>query len=170
MNRAYLSLGSNIEPARHVHGAIAALNQRYGQLLISPVYQTPAVGFDGDDFLNLVVGIETAETAEVLAASCREIEAELGRRRGDQRFSARTMDIDVLTLGDCVRSESPALPRDEILKYAFVLKPLADIAAAERHPVDGRCYADIWAEFAAGSEEAAALQRVDMDFAADLKD
>ncbi len=168
--RAYLSLGSNIEPARHVHGAVAALHQRYGDLVISPVYQTPAVGFDGDDFLNLVVGIETLQGPEELAASCHEIEAELGRRRGDQRFSARTMDIDVLTLGDLVREAAPALPRDEILKYAFVLKPLADIAPQVRHPIDGRCYAEIWAAFAAASDTAEALQAVAMDFAADLAD
>lgn len=166
--RAYLSLGSNIEPAQHVHGAVAALYQRYGALVISPVYQTPAVGFDGDDFLNLVVGIETTQGPEALAASCHEIEAELGRRRSDQRFSARTMDIDVLTLGDTVREAAPALPRDEILKYAFVLKPLADIAPKVRHPVDGRCYADIWSAFAESSDSADALQPVAMDFSADI--
>lgn len=168
MTQAYLSLGSNIEPARHMHGAIAALYQRYGELVISPVYQTPAVGFDGDDFLNLVVGLETTQGPEELAASCHEIEAELGRRRGDQRYSARTMDIDVLTLGDMVRDSAPALPRDEILKYAFVLKPLADIAPQARHPVVGRCYADIWSAFAARSDSADAMQPVAMDFSADI--
>ena len=168
MKRAYLSLGSNIEPAYHVHGAVAALYARYGDLSISPVYQTPAVGFEGDDFLNLVVGIDTDESPEALLTSCRDIEAQLGRRRSDQRFSARTMDIDVLTLGDCVRSEAPALPRDEILKYAFVLKPLADIAPDERHPVDGRPYARIWEELAASADAAQSLQSVSMDFSADL--
>lgn len=168
MKRAYLSLGSNIEPEQHIHGAIRALGARYGSLVISPVYQTAAVGFDGDDFLNLVVGIDTAEDAATLAANCRAIETALGRRRGDQRFSARTLDIDVLTLGDEIRDASPALPRDEILKYAFVIKPLADIAPDVRHPLDGRDYAEIWRAFVAASDKAPELKPFPMDFSADL--
>ena len=160
MNRAYLSIGSNIEPERHVRAAVAALHSRYGPLLISPVYQTPAVGFKGDDFYNLVVGLDTDASAEQLAAACREIETAHGRRRTDQRFSARTLDIDLLTLGNTLRGDVPILPRDEILKYAFVLKPLTDVAPDERHPLDGRRYADIWAHF----EDGGGLQPVAIDF------
>lgn len=147
MNRAYLSIGSNIEPERHVRAAVAALNERFGPLTLSPVYQTRAVGFDGDDFYNLVVGLDTDTAVDQLAAACREIETEQGRQRTDRRFSARTLDIDLLTLGNIIRDDVPILPRDEILKYAFVLKPLVDIAPDELHPLDGRRYADIWASF-----------------------
>ena len=163
MNRAYLSIGSNIEPERHVRAAVAALHHRYGPLWISPVYQTLAVGFVGDDFYNLVVGLDTDASAEQLAAACREIETAQGRLRTDQRFSSRTLDIDLLTLGNAIREDVPILPRDEILKYAFVLKPLADIAPEERHPVDGRRYADIWAQF----EGEGVLRRVAIDFSAE---
>ena len=163
MNRAYLSIGSNIEPERHVRAGVAALAKRYGELIISPVYQNPAMGFDGDDFYNLVIGLDTAASAEQLAAACREIETAHGRRRTDQRFSDRTLDIDLLTLGNAIREDVPILPRDEILKYAFVLKPLADIAPEERHPVDGRRYADIWAQF----EGEGVLRRVAIDFSAE---
>ncbi|RZU99429.1 2-amino-4-hydroxy-6-hydroxymethyldihydropteridine diphosphokinase [Spiribacter vilamensis] len=147
MNRAYLSIGSNIEPERHVRAAITALHERFGELTVSPVYQTTAVGFDGDDFYNLVVGLDTDIAADQLAAACREIETEQGRQRTDRRYNARTLDIDLLTLGYMIRDDVPILPREEILKYAFVLKPLVDIAPDERHPLDGRRYADIWASF-----------------------
>ncbi len=170
MTRAYLSIGSNIEPERHVRAAISALHQRYGHLVVSPVYQTSAVGFEGDDFYNLVVGLDTEETAEQLAAACREIETDQGRQRGAQRFSARTLDIDLLTLGNTQRDDVPILPRDEILKYAFVLKPLMDLVPDERHPTDGRRYADIWQALSAGdmAAESAQLRPVPMDFTAQL--
>ena len=164
MNRAYLSIGSNIEPERHVRAGVAALAKRYGELIISPVYQNPAMGFDGDDFYNLVIGLDTAASAEQLAAACREIETAHGRRRTDQRFSDRTLDIDLLTLGNTIREDVPILPRAEILEYAFMLKPLADIAPDERHPVDGRRYADLWAQF----EADARLRPIRLDFAAEL--
>ena len=164
MTRAYLSIGSNIEPERHVRAAVAALPARYGELILSPVYQTPAVGFDGADFYNLVIGLDTEESAEQLAAACREIETDQGRTRGAQRFSARTLDIDLLTLGSVIRDNVPILPRDEILKYAFALKPLVDVAPDERHPTDGRRYADIWAAFPDPGD----LLPVAIDFSADL--
>ncbi len=170
MNRVYLSLGSNIDPESHIHGAIAALSARYGALIISPVYQTPAVGFDGDDFYNLVVGLDTAESVQTLATACREIEAAEGRRRSDQRFSARTLDIDLLTVGAIVHEQNPMLPRDEILEYAFVLKPLADIAPDEQHPTDGRCYRDIWTEIGPRLTGHDGLKPVTMDFSADIAD
>lgn len=148
MTRAYASIGSNIEPERHVRHAVAALRGRFGPLAISPVYETPAVGFDGDDFYNLVVGIDTAEPPAALTESFHAIEAEAGRRRGGKRYSARTLDIDLLTWGDLVRAgPPPVLPRSEILKYAFVLKPLADVAPQAVHPVGGRTYAELWAAF-----------------------
>jgi 2-amino-4-hydroxy-6-hydroxymethyldihydropteridine diphosphokinase len=166
MNRAYLSIGSNIEPERHVRAAVAALHERFGALSLSPVYQTTAVGFDGDDFYNLVVGLDTDVAADQLAAACREIETEQGRQRTDRRFSARTLDIDLLTLGNLIRDDVPVLPRDEILKYAFVLKPLADLAPDERHPLDGRRYADIWAEF----EPRGGVVPIDLDLSTEWGD
>jgi 2-amino-4-hydroxy-6-hydroxymethyldihydropteridine diphosphokinase len=78
----------------------------------------------------------------------RAIEDAHGRTRGGDKFAPRTLDIDLLTYGDSVLNAGPLrLPRDEILKYAFVLGPLAEVAGAERHPVDGRNYAELWAAF-----------------------
>lgn len=145
MPRVYLSLGSNIEREKHIRGAMRELEARYGDLLVSPVYESEAVGFAGDNFFNLVVGLDTDKTVGVLAAELRAIEEAHGRDRHGPKFSARTLDIDILTWGNaCGEIDGVQLPRDEILKNAFVLRPLADIAGNDRHPETIRPYAEHW--------------------------
>jgi 2-amino-4-hydroxy-6-hydroxymethyldihydropteridine diphosphokinase len=146
MARAYISIGSNIEPAVNVLAALRLLAAAFGPLRCSSVYRTPAVGFEGDDFLNMVVGLDTDEAPRALGARLRVFEDERGRQRGGARFSARTLDLDVLTWGDTVLEDGKlVLPRPEITEQAFVLGPLAEIAGAERHPVLQRPYAELWA-------------------------
>jgi len=153
MTRVYASIGTNIDRENNVRAAVAALRQCYGPLRISPVYETTAVGFTGDAFYNLVVGFDTEQAPETLRDQFQAIESEQGRRRGGERYASRTLDIDLLTWGDRVM-EAPGLtlPRGDILKQAFVLRPLADIAPDDRHPVDGRRYAELWANFDNGDE------------------
>ena len=148
--RVYLGVGSNIEPAYHVRQAVTALRSAFGSLVLSPVYRNPPVGFCGEPFFNLVVGLRTRLDLPDLAGRLRELEAAHGRRRDGPRFSSRTLDIDILTYGDRVQSQGRlTVPRDEILQYAFVLRPLADIAGAERHPQTGERYDVLWARFRA---------------------
>ncbi len=150
MARVYVSIGSNIDRAANIRAGIAALRERYGEVTVSPVYDTRAVGFDGDDFYNLVAAFDTADDVDAVAASLREIERRRGRVRAPKAgsFISRTLDIDLLLYDDLV-TERPGftLPRDEILKYAFVLAPLAAIAGEQCHPVLGRRFSDLWAEF-----------------------
>jgi len=148
MPRVYLSLGSNIDRERHLRAAYADLSARYGALVISSVYESVAVGFSGDHFFNLVAGIDTELGVGTLAAQLRAIEEANGRSRIGPKFSSRTLDIDILTYGDaCGVIDGVQLPRDEVLKNAFVLQPLAEIAGAERHPETGRSYAEHWADY-----------------------
>lgn len=145
MPRVWLSLGSNIDAEANVRAALRALRKRYGALVVSPVYEAEAVGFSGDPFLNLVVGIDTSMRPADLHRVAAELESEQGRQRSQQRFSARTLDVDVLTYGDEVTEEGgKALPRDDIERYAFVLRPLADIAPDEKHPRIGLTYSELW--------------------------
>ena len=146
--RAYLSVGSNMAAERHIAQALAELRARYRALVLSSTYQSPAAGFDGDDFLNLAVGIDTDETPESVMRSLREIEDACGRVRSGPKFSARTMDLDLLTYGDQV-SDTPPLPRADILEYNFVLGPLAEIAGTTLHPQLRQSYADLWASMQA---------------------
>jgi 2-amino-4-hydroxy-6-hydroxymethyldihydropteridine diphosphokinase len=148
MTRVYASIGTNIDREHNVRAAVDGLRERYGPLLISPVYETTAVGFDGDAFYNLVVGFDTEQAPEVLRDAFHAIEREQGRRRGGERYASRTLDIDLLAWGDRVMNAGGLeLPRGEILKHAFVLRPLADIAPDTRHPVAGLTYAELWARF-----------------------
>jgi 2-amino-4-hydroxy-6-hydroxymethyldihydropteridine diphosphokinase len=146
--RVHVSVGSNEDPRLHIPRGLAALERTVGPLLRSPVYRNPAVGFAGEDFFNLVVSFETILPLDEIAQCLRDIERTEGRTRGEARFAPRTLDLDVLTYGTaCIETERLRLPRADILEYAFVLKPLADNAPDEAHPVLGQSYATLWAAF-----------------------
>ena len=144
----YLGLGSNVDAERKLAAGVAALCRRFGEAECSPVYRSEAVGFDGDDFLNACCRIESDLGPEALKAWLTELEDEHGRRRDQPRFSDRTLDIDILLFGDRVGTFGDLeLPRGETLKYAHVLKPLADLAGDRRHPETRKTFAEHWAEF-----------------------
>lgn len=145
MPRVYLGLGSNIDREAHIRAALRALEDAFGLLLVSPVYESEAVGFAGSNFYNLVVGIDTGLPVGELSALLRGIEDANGRVRGGPKFAPRTLDIDILTYGNaCGEIDGVQLPRDEILKNAFVLRPLADIAPNDRHPETVRPFLEHW--------------------------
>ncbi len=146
MAKAYLSLGSNQEADQHLRRAVVELRERFGAVVVSAFYRTPAVGFDGVDFLNAAAIIDTDLPPEALDAWLHALEDAHGRRRDVPRFSDRPLDIDLVFYDDLV-TKGPGhlqIPRPE-LQHAFVLKPLADIAPAFRDPVDGRTLAERWA-------------------------
>ncbi|MGH8338618.1 MAG: 2-amino-4-hydroxy-6-hydroxymethyldihydropteridine diphosphokinase, partial [Gammaproteobacteria bacterium] len=138
MTDIFVGIGSNVEPERRVREAVQGLRQRFGALRISPVYQNPAVGFKGDDFLNLVVTFESSESVTAVHVALDEIESRSGRLRGGPRFAPRTLDLDLLLYGNLISEAPIRLPRREILNYAYVLKPLADLAPEQNHPLTGR--------------------------------
>jgi 2-amino-4-hydroxy-6-hydroxymethyldihydropteridine diphosphokinase len=149
MARVYVSVGSNIERERHIGLALDALADRFSPLQISSVYESEAVGFAGEHFFNLVAGFDTVMPVGELSLCLREIEHQNGRNRGQERFSARTLDIDILTYDDCAGlCDGILLPRPEIIENAFVLLPLAEIAPDRKHPLEQKNYADIWSGYA----------------------
>ena len=146
MATAYLSLGSNQDADEHLRRAVVELRERFGPIVVSPFYRTPAIGFDGVDFLNAAAIIDTDLPPEALDAWLHALEDAHGRRRDVPRFSDRPLDIDIVFYDDHV-IDGPGhlkIPRPE-LQHAFVLKPLADIAPTFRDPVDGRTLAERWA-------------------------
>ena len=115
MPRVYISIGSNIDRENNIRGAVRMLRQRYGTLTLSRVYETPAEGFDGEAFYNLVAGLDTDEPVERVRQALANIETAHGRNRGGARFSARTLDLDLLLYDDLVRhADSVDIPRGEI--------------------------------------------------------
>ncbi len=149
MARVYLGLGSNIERERYITAGLDALQALFGELALSSVYDSPAIGFDGQPFLNLVARVETDLPVGELARRLRHIETEYGRPANATRFSPRQLDIDILTYDDLVGTiDGVELPRGEILENAFVLRPLADLVPDQAHPSDGRSYAELWSELA----------------------
>ena len=148
MSYCLVSVGSNVDRERRLREGVAALRRRFGPLDLSPVFESAAVGFDGAPFFNLVLGFESGEPVQAVAAALREVEAACGRVRGGPRFGPRTLDLDLLLYGDGVVDEAGLqLPRPEMETQAFVLWPLAALAPRRRHPRLGLTFAELWARF-----------------------
>ena len=148
MARVYLGLGSNIDPEKNLRLGICELHERYGELDVSAVYQSTAVGFEGPDFMNLVVGLDTEAGPDDVHEQIEAIHNMAGRNRDEGKFSSRPLDIDLLLYNDLVIDERAIrLPRSDILEYSFVLRPLAELAPALVHPVTGLTMAEHWRMF-----------------------
>ncbi|MCL1123154.1 2-amino-4-hydroxy-6-hydroxymethyldihydropteridine diphosphokinase [Shewanella surugensis] len=144
MATIYISIGSNIEPEQYLKAALVDLEREFGVLDLSSVFESEAIGFQGNNFLNMVVSAQTLLSIEAVVAIFKQIEKEHGRLPGVKKFSARTLDLDLLLYDDQVCQQPIALPRDEIVKNAFVLWPLAEIAPLVEHPIAKQTYAVLW--------------------------
>jgi 2-amino-4-hydroxy-6-hydroxymethyldihydropteridine diphosphokinase len=143
--RAFLSLGSNIEPERNLPRAIRELGLLGRILACSAVYQNPAIGpAPQPDFLNSAVLLETRLTPHALRAELRSLEERLGRRRGPDRCAPRTIDIDLVLYGSRTLQEAGmALPDPGLLIHPHIAIPLAELDPDHRHPVSGESLGSI---------------------------
>jgi len=145
MSTAWLGLGSNVNAENHIRAGIKELEEKFENVSLSPVYTSTSVGFDGDDFINLVARVETDMHPLELREYLRDLEDRYGRKRNVPKFSDRVLDIDILLYDDLIlRSPVLEMPRGEIMKFAHVLKPLADLEPDLVHPTELRSMADIW--------------------------
>ena len=144
---AYVGLGSNVDAERHLADAVEALKDYVGAVALSSTYRNPAVGFDGDDFLNLVLWLHSEAGPGALKEILSGIEQRAGRARAGLGPGPRTLDLDLLLYGSLI--EAPLrLPHADVLKYSFVLRPLAELAPSLVHPITGITVAESWQEMA----------------------
>jgi len=152
MSYIYISLGSNINREYHVKHGLTELTKAFGALTLSSLYESKAVGFDGSDFYNMVIGAETSYTIEEVADLLRNIEFEYGREQNAKKFSPRTLDLDLLLFDELVLTKPAQIPRNEITRNAFVLWPLAEIAESLKHPIINQSYGQLWNNFNKASQ------------------
>lgn len=161
MPLAFLGIGSNVAPERHVAIAIDALDEAFEDLRLSPLYRSRAVGFDGADFINGVASVRTDLSPWALRDWLRALEDEHGRERDVPKYSDRVLDVDILLYDDLVQDdERLRLPRPEVFHFAHVLRPLAELAPDLVCPGDGRTFTQIRQE--AGLDESG-LRRLGAD-------
>jgi len=159
MARIYISVGSNITREKSIRNGVNAIQACFSNIIKSPVYESKALGFDGDDFYNLVVVADTEQSISEVRSSLQDIEQQLGRLRTQVRFTSRTLDLDLLLYDkEIINQTDFQIPRGEITEYAFVLKPLAEIATDELHPVIGETYDTLWSRF---DKESQPLTKID---------
>ncbi|MDO6427253.1 2-amino-4-hydroxy-6-hydroxymethyldihydropteridine diphosphokinase [Thalassotalea sp. 1_MG-2023] len=147
MASVYLSIGSNIDRQKNVESGLNALSSLFGQLTLSSLFESEAVGFSGSPFYNMVVGFTTTHSLHQLADTLRQIEYRHGRALDAKKYSPRTLDLDILLYDDVICQQPAQLPRDEICFNAFVLWPLAEIAPDIIHPIEKKTFAQLWQAF-----------------------
>lgn len=146
MALVFVGIGSSINRHENIRLGIQALQAVFGQLTISPVYESEAVGFKGKNFLNLVVSFNSSLSPIQLIKQFKQLEIQQGRPEKAIKFAPRTLDLDLLLHDQLIMTDID-LPRAEILSNAFVLQPLADIAPALKHPITSETYQSLWAKF-----------------------
>lgn len=155
MAKVYIGIGSNVDKHIHIPKVLTELQEQFGELEVSPIYQSTAVGFEGEDFYNLVVGLNTMLSPYEVYDLLRQLEADHERTRNSvNQFVSRTLDLDQLLYDEQqINDEKVIIPSPDILEYAFVLKPLVDIAAEVIHPTLHVSLQELWQQFDKGSVE-----------------
>jgi len=148
MSRAFVALGSSIEPAASMSAAARALKARFPDAHFSTCYRNAPFGFEGPDFINAVVEFCTELPVTALITVLHEIEAQCGRGREDPKWAPRAMDLDLLLYDELVTSgPGYTLPRPDLLERVYMLGPLAELAPQRRHPVAGLRFGELWAAY-----------------------
>lgn len=157
MITTYIGIGSNIDKHHHIQLAMAALLEMDPALRFSAIYESPAIGFDGESFFNLIVEMKTSLTLTLFFQQLRDLEYRLGREVNAEKMQDRTIDLDIILFGDIVNDTVPNVPREDIYKYPFVIQPLYELCPQLVIPGDGRTVSQIWQS----AEHLALLTRVE---------
>lgn len=148
MAKVFVGIGSNINKEYNFRSCHNTLQQIFRDVRRSSVYQSAAIGFKGDDFYNMVVSLETTLTPRYVGEVFSEIEKKHGRKRGKNQFVSRELDLDLLLYDNLIIEEDGmCLPHKDLVRYAFVLKPMQELAGDLRHPRIGKTFTELWHGF-----------------------
>lgn len=148
-----ISLGTSIERERNLQAGLTALENVFGKLSLSSLFESEAVGFNGPAFYNMVILLNTDENITFVSRILKTIELDNGREIQAKKFSPRTLDLDLLIYDDLVLEEPAQIPRNEIIHNAFVLWPLAEVAGQLLHPILKKSYQQLWQEYDKTSQQ-----------------
>jgi len=148
MSDVYVAAGSNVDPERHLRIAAKEIARVFPGARFSGAYRNAAVGFEGEDVINFVVGFSTELPVEAVVAELQRIEGLCGRTRDAPKWAPRSMDLDILVFGDRV-CDLPGLvlPRPDLLKRPYMLGPMAELAPDFLHPTRLSTMAQLWENF-----------------------
>lgn len=157
MAQIYISLGSNIEREFHIKHGIASIAKAFdlplNSMQLSSLFESEAIGFDSDNFYNMVVGLECNLSVEEVATLLKKIEIAHGRTQQAKKYSPRTLDLDLLLYDDLIIEKPAQLPREEICYNAFVLWPLSELAPKRLHPILQLSYQELWQNYDKSSQQ-----------------
>lgn len=146
MAKIHINVGSNQDREANIVGAIELLRLNFGDINISDIFESPAQGFEGDDFYNIGINTNTELSVDDVNAVLKDIEKTFGRDRSAPKFSSRLIDLDLVVYDEII-DEKSNLPRNDILLYSFVLAPLAQLSGSDIHPLENKSFQQLWQEF-----------------------
>ena len=146
MSLLHLNIGSNQDRRKNIRLALDQLQPFFTKITISSIFESPSEGFEGSDFYNVGVNVETNKSASEVIHFLHQIEDSLGRNRKLPKFSSRIIDLDLVLYDDLI-DEKLNIPRKDILKYAFVLAPLFELNPEGIHPEKKVLYSSLWKDF-----------------------
>ena len=146
MNFLHLNIGSNQNRRINIRLALNKLESNFTDITVSSLFESPAEGFVGSNFYNVGVNAKTKNNIYEVVDILHDIENLMGRDRSLPKFSSRIIDLDLVLFNDAI-DEDLKVPRRDILKYAFVLAPLAELNPEDIHPQKGISFLNLWKEF-----------------------
>ena len=146
MSLLHLNIGSNLDRRKNIRLALEQLESSFDKIVISSLFESPSEGFEGKDFYNIGVNVETSKKVSEVLDILHRIEDSLGRNRAQPKFSSRIIDLDLVIYADII-DEKFNIPRKDIFRYAFVLAPLLELNPDGIHPEKGVSYLELWENF-----------------------